>query len=100
MKHPKLIKILDSKTVEIQAKRSILKWLSCIEQRWIVGMRKSKKSKLTYGLKSLRRDVNLMLKLLKFWWGERQEMVNEYKLLNKSLSLIFEMNVENMYCPN
>lgn len=54
----------------------------------------------TCGLDTFRRDVNLMLKLLKLWWGERQEMVNEYKLLNKSLSLIFEMNVENMYCPN
>ena len=45
----------------------------------------------TCGLDTFRRDVNLMLKLLKLWWGERQEMVNEYKLLNK----IIEFDIWN-----
>ena len=41
-------------------------------------------------LESLRKDLNLLLKILKLVVGERAEIVNKYKLININLSKIYE----------
>jgi len=41
-------------------------------------------------LESLRKDLNLLLKILKLVVGERAEIVNKYKVININLSKIYE----------
>ena len=41
-------------------------------------------------LESLRKDLNLLLKILKLVVGERSEIVNKYKMININLSKIYE----------
>ena len=41
-------------------------------------------------LESLRKDFNLLLKILKLVVGERAEIVNKYKVININLSKIYE----------
>jgi len=41
-------------------------------------------------LESLRKDFNLLLKILKLGMGERSEIVNKYKVININMSKIYE----------
>ena len=41
-------------------------------------------------IETLRKDINLLMKLLKLSIGERHEIINKYKLININLSKIYE----------
>jgi len=41
-------------------------------------------------IETLRKDINLLMKLLKLSLGERHEIINKYKLININLSKIYE----------
>ena len=50
------------------------------------------RNKLNHSLETLRKDLNLLLKFLKIAVGERAEIVNKYKVINITLSKIYEYN--------
>lgn len=72
---------------------STLDWIILNQNKVLLKLfdYRSKNNKLS----TFRLDINVILKLLKIALGEDHEMVNKYKLLNKSLSLIIEMNEKN-----
>ena len=41
-------------------------------------------------IETLRKDINLLMKLLKLSIGERHEIINQYKIINITLSKIYE----------
>ena len=48
------------------------------------------RNKEAQSMESLRKDVNLLMKILKLVVGERSEIVNKYKVININLSKIYE----------
>ena len=68
-----------------------LDWVVVNQNKVLLKLMESRSIK-NRSLETFRRDINVILKLLKISLGEKHEMVNKYKLLNKSLSLMFEMN--------
>ena len=41
-------------------------------------------------IETLRKDINLLMKILKLAINERDEIINEYKIINITLSKIYE----------
>ena len=46
-------------------------------------------------IETLRKDINLLMKLLKLSIGERHEIINKYKIINITLSKIYEFGQKN-----
>ena len=46
-------------------------------------------------IETLRKDINLLMKLLKLAVGERHEIINKYKIINITLSKIYEFGQKN-----
>ena len=67
-----------------------LNWVVLNQNEVLYGLLKYR-SDNNQSLETLRKDLNLLLKLLKLAVGERVEIVNKYKSLNQSLSKIYEM---------
>jgi hypothetical protein len=67
-----------------------LNWVVLNQNEVLYGLLKYR-SDNNQSLETLRKDLNLLLKLLKLSVGERVEIVNKYKSLNQSLSKIYDM---------
>jgi len=67
-----------------------LNWVVLNQNEVLYGLLKYR-SDNNQSLETLRKDLNLLLKLLKLSVGERVEIVNKYKALNQSLSKIYDM---------
>ena len=79
-----------NKIIPERKNETTLDWVIINQNKVLLKLMRSRSDK-ERSLETFRRDVNVILKLLKLSLGEKHEMVNKYKLLNKSLSLMFEM---------
>jgi hypothetical protein len=80
-----------NKIIPERKNETTMDWVIINQNKVLLKLMKARSGK-NRSMETLRRDINVILKLLKLSLGEKHEMVNKYKLLNKSLSLMFEMN--------
>ncbi len=62
----------------------------CIKSKWSILKLFEYRNNNNNNIETLRKDMNLLMKLLKLSIGERHEIINKYKIINITLSKIYD----------